>query len=111
MCPVEPPEGNGNVLEYRVKALEHKAKNLEVGTRLLADLGAKANEQIKVHDERHREHDRRLDDLEDCVKEIPVLRSEVAGLVDGYRAARTAFYTLGVGLIVAGVGIIYQATA
>ena len=104
MCPVEPPEGNGHVLEYRIRTLEHRVKNLEEGTKLLADFGSRHNAQI--NDLREDVHDMKPD-----VAKVPVLETKVDSLLDGWRAVRNAFFAAAGGLVILAASIVYQATS
>lgn len=84
------PDGNGNVLRERIAWLRHRIRGLEEGTKLLAELGAKGNEQTKVHDEQLRELDRRLNNMEAAVKDVPILHERVDAVIAALTRARTA---------------------
>lgn len=100
---------NGNTLRYRVEQLEVRAKGIEQGTRLLSEFGQRNNEQIQVQGSRLAQLHEELRDVREAAKEVPVLRAEVASIVDTLRAARNALFAAAGGLVVVAVGIIYQA--
>jgi cell division protein FtsB len=102
---------NGNVLRYRVDKLEHRLKGAEQATKWVADKGAKANEQIRVHDRCLTDIEKDVDELKQAVAEVPVLKAELSDLKDSWRAVRNAFYAAGVGLFSLAATIFYQATS
>jgi chromosome segregation ATPase len=111
VCPVDPPEGNGKLLRYRLDRVEHKHKGLETATQFLAEKGAQNNEQIKVHDAQLAQLHEELRDVRNAAKEVAVLRSEVENLLDGWRAVRNAFLTAAGGLVLLASSIVWQATS
>ena len=102
---------NGNVLRHRVSQLEHRAKNIEEGTRLLSQFGERNNTQIKVLDSQVTQLHEELHDVRVAAQEVAVLRSEVNTLVEGWRAVRNAFLAAAGGLILLAVSIVWQATS
>ena len=51
MCPVEPPEGNGKLLRYRLDALEHRVKNIEVAAAIGEDARQRDHERLMLMDQ------------------------------------------------------------
>lgn len=102
------PTGNGNVLKERVAWLRHRIRGLEEGTKLLAQLGSKANEQIKVHDEQFHEHERRLESVEHAVSDIPVLRERLDTAIDQMKSIRTALYSAAGGLALVAAAVVFS---
>ena len=92
---------NGNVLRYRLERVEDKTKGLEEGTKLLAEFGQRHNEQINtlrgdVHE------------LKEAVKDVPVIKAELADLKESWRATRNVGYAVFVALISSGAAVVWQ---
>lgn len=102
--------GNGNVLRFRIERVEHRLKGAEEATRWVAEKGAKQNEQIRVHDERFREQDRRLDDIEEKAMKVPVLEERVDTVIESVRAARNALYAAAGAFLVLAATVVWQAS-
>jgi chromosome segregation ATPase len=102
------PSGNGNVLRERIAWLRHRIRGLETGTKYLAELGAKANEQIRVHDEQFHELERRLSAVESAVSDVPVLRERLDTAIDQMRSIRTALYSAAGGLALVAAAVVFS---
>jgi DNA repair exonuclease SbcCD ATPase subunit len=108
VAPVEPPEGNGKLLKYRVDALEHRVKGDEQAYKFIAEKGAKANEQIRVHDEQFSEIERRLTAVETLISDVPVLRERLDTAIDQMRSIRTALYSAAGGLALVAAAVVFS---
>lgn len=104
MSPVEPPEGNGNVLRHRLDTVEKRQDVYDEGARWLSRMGERHNEQI--NDLREDVHDMRSQ-----VAKVPVIETKVESLLDGWRAVRNAFFAAAGGLVILAGTILYQATS
>jgi uncharacterized coiled-coil DUF342 family protein len=107
VAPVEPPEGNGKLLKYRVDALEHRVKGDEQAYKFIAEKGAKANEQIRVHDSQIAQLHEELHDVRNAAMEVPVLRERLDTAIDQMKSIRTALYSAAGGLALVAAAVVF----
>lgn len=101
---------NGNVLRFRVDRVEHRVKGAEQACKWIAEKGAKANEQLRVHDEQFRDVERRLGDVEETMKDVPVLHERVDTVIEGVKAARNALWAAAGSFLVLAATVVWQAS-
>lgn len=100
-------EPNGNVLRERVEQLRHRLKSTEEAYKFIASMGAKANEQLLVHDQRFRDLDKDLEHMRAVVEDVPVLRERLDTAIDNMKSIRTALYSAAGSLLVVAAAVVF----
>ena len=94
-------EPNGT-LRWRIEQLEKGLETRDEAFKLLAEFGAKHNEQL-------RDQERRIEAQEKATEGLPVVKTELVNLKESWRAARNAGYAVAGALVSLMGTIIWQA--